>query len=196
MSRKITSDSALTLVELILAIAVSGIAGVLLLSIFAQNNTVFYNQQVKTSQNLNLNVAYTRINKDIKMASAIVSSYTSGTTVYTTSINTCVLKIPAINSSGNTLDNVFDYYIITRDSQNPKLLKELIFPDPLSSRKQSSLILSKDVSSLQFLYLDSNNTQVNPTVAATINFVINVATFVNNKNQQSSASGQTSLRNN
>lgn len=196
MSDLFKSQSGVTLFELVLVMVVSGVVGILLISIFVHNNSLFYNQQVKTSQNLDLNDATTKITKDVKLASAVVSSYTSGQTTFTSSSNTLILKIPSINVGGNTISNVSDYYVITLDNQNPKLLKEIVYPDVQSSRKPSVAILGKEISNLSFYYLDVNNSQVSPTSAVTVNFVINVSTFVNNSNQQSSTSGQVSLRNN
>lgn len=184
-----------SLMETLIVVGTSSIIGVVLISLFVQNNSVFHNQSVRTSQNISSNDAYAHISEAIRQASAISASYNAPPT-YTTNANTLVLQLPAVNSSGAIIADVYDYMIITRDSQNPTLLKEIVYPNGQSARPASNQIIAKDVSSVVFYYLDSNHAPITPINATSINFVINLSTLISNKPQQSSVSGQINLRNN
>lgn len=185
-----------TLIEALIGLSISVVAGLLLISIFIQNNGVTYNQSLKTSQGLGINNAYSKISAVIRSASSIVTSYTLSNPTYTTSASVLVMKLPAINSQGSAIDSVYDYIVITPDAQNSQILRELVFPDPSSSRAQSNQILTNNLKSITFSYLDTNKNPVPPTSAVLINFVINLTGTQGLDTQQSSASGQINLRNN
>ncbi len=196
MIRWFFSETGLSLAELILVAAISSIVGILLISIFVQNNSLFNSQQAKTTQGVSLNDAFSKINADIRSATAVVSAYPVGSPQYTTDANTLVLSLPATDANGNALTSISDYVVIAKDSQNPKILREHIFPDATSYRGSSNRILAQDLAQITFVYLDSNKNPIAPTSASIINFTINLSTTFGDKQQQSSSSGQVSLRNN
>lgn len=184
-----------SLIETLIVVGASTIIGTLLITLFLHNNSLFHDQSVKTSQNLSANDAYAQISDAIRQASAIAASY-NAPPLYTTNSSTLVLQLPAINSSGAVIANIYDHIVIARDTQRPDHLREMIFPNAQSARATLNQIIAKDVSSIQFYYLDSNQTPVSPTNADSINFTVNLSTAVANSPQQSSVSGQINLRNN
>lgn len=181
-----------TLVEMVIAVAVAAIAGTLLIQLLIQSNGLFYQQTAKVNQGLKLNDTTLQIEADVKSAAAIAASYLS----FTTSSSTLVLKIPSLDASGNVIDQNYDFLVIYKDSTNPKILRRRIFPSaPPSLRGSLNQVLLTNLSDITFLYYDKNGAIVSPTAAAKINFTLNASTPIGLNNQQASASGEVSLRN-
>jgi prepilin-type N-terminal cleavage/methylation domain-containing protein len=191
------SQAGFTLVELIMAISLTAIVGVVLLTILIQNNGLFINETTKISHGLSSNAATTEISDTIRSATAIVNVCPSPTctTTYSSSNSTLVVAVPAIDASNNAVNNIYDYIVITADSTNSKVLKKIIYVDPSSTRKSSNKMLANNLSLLQFYYLDQSNKVVSASSATKINYVINFTQQVGVKNQVSSSSGQINLRN-
>lgn len=186
----------LSLPELIIGIAIAGVAGTLLVSLLISSNNVFFNQSVKVSQGLSLNQARLEITDLIESASGIASQYPpSGTAEFTTNGNTLILKIPAIDQNGNILNSVFDYAVIYKDPANPKILRKQILVDGASLRKSENKVLSTSLSELKFVYYDINNSPVPSAEAVRVNFTINLSENVALSENESSASGTVNLKN-
>lgn len=185
-----------SLVEVLIAVTVSGLAGILIVALLVQNNGLFFQQSAKVSQGLRINDAASQVSELIKSSSSVSSTNLIGSPEYSTGSDTLVLALPAFDSSGNLLTNVYDYGIITRDSQNLNLLRKIIFTDSASARKSENRVLATKLVRLTFVYFDDSGNVVSSTSATRINFTINLDEKAGYKTQQSSASGQINLRNN
>ncbi len=180
-------NTGLTLIEVLVAMGIATVAGLLLLVIIVNSAGLFSEQSSKVQTGLNINDALSSVRGNIKRASAVAVSYTSGSTTYTTGSNQLVLKVPSIDSSGNIITDTFDYFVFFLDQQT---LHFKTFPDSLSSRKTTDQIFSTSVDSLIFRFFSSANppVEVTPVDAAKIritlvlkqrigtNFAINTAT--------------------
>lgn len=168
----------LTLIEILVAMGIASIAGVLLLVIIVNSMGIFSQQSSKVSEGLNMNDAFSKMRGVIKQSSMVAQQYTEGSTTYTSGVNQLVLKIPSIDSSNNIIDLTFDYLIFYLD-QNYLHLKTL--PYSLSSRKSGDQILSTNVDSLVFKYLNSANppAEVIPIDATKIRITIQLKQKIN-----------------
>lgn len=189
------SDRGFSLVEIIIATAVSSIVGIMLITIFVQNNQVFNVEQIKTSQGISLNNAVSEMKSSIRSASSIAASYPSPSPQYTSSADQLVLKLPSIDVNGNIITNTFDHLVITQDSLNNKILRKILFPDVLSSQPAYNKVLMTDLFLLNFSYLDASNNATTPINAAIIDFTLNSSTKYQFQDQLSSASASVRLRN-
>jgi hypothetical protein len=136
------------------------------------------------------------ISEAIKHASSIVP-ISQGDPQYLTGLETIVLALPAIDAQGNVIGETFDHLIISKDPQNPKILRKLLQKDSSSARKGENKVLATKLSKINFYYLDAEGKTVSPAGASKINFVLNLneATGLN-KSEDSSSSSQVNLRNN
>lgn len=191
-----TNQLGFTLVESLIGITLASIVGVLLISTLTQNSNLFSNQNANINQGISLNQSSSQINDLVRSASSVATNNPIGSPLYTSGNEVLVLALPSINSSGDVIDNTYDYAVITKDTTNPKLLKEIIFPYALSTRKAKNQILSTKLSSLSFQYYNDSGATVAPNLATKINFVINQSEKAGNSDVGSSVSGQASLRNN
>lgn len=147
----------LTLIEVLVAMGIAAVAGVLLVVIIVNSAGLFQEQSSKVEEGLNINDALSVVRSSIKQASAMAVSYTAGSTTYTTNAGVLVLKVSSVDTSGNIIVNSFDYFVLYLD-QGAIHLK--IFPDAVSSRKPADRILSTSIDSLKFQYLNSANPPV------------------------------------
>lgn len=184
-----------TLIELLVAVAITMIAGALLLNIFVDSNKIFYSQRDKVSQGLSLADAMKDIEDLVRLSNSVVASHTVGPNTYTSSLNTLVIAVPSINSSGDNIQNVSDYIVVERDPTNPRLLRLRTFPDAQSIRSSKSQIIATNLSRINFFYYDDNNAVVLPANATKVNVTINVIEQTINS-KASSASSDINLRNN
>lgn len=175
--------------------SIAVVVGVLLIQILVQNNGLFYQQQAKVSQGLSLNDATSEIGSDIKSSSGVASGYPASSPTTLSSLGSLVLLLPSIDSSGNVISNTYDYLVITQDSKNNQILREITYPDPSSSRPSGNKVLVNNLSLINFYYLDSNGNGVSPASATQVRFVLNVLDNFGNNNKQSSSSAQITLRN-
>lgn len=148
----------LTLLELIIASAISVIAGGLLVLVMYNSTTLFRHQSSKISEGLNLNDALLQIRSVIKQAAAVEDF--SGP-------EKLVLRVASHDFSGNIIDNTFDQFMFYLDGNK---LRFKVFPDALSFRKSEDQILSTSVDSMLFMYFNSASppVEVPPVSAAKI----------------------------
>lgn len=85
-------------------------------------------------------------------AEEILATTTADGTTYTSGTTTVVLRLLAIDSSGNTLDNKFDDIIFYATSSNPISLYKRITPDAASARKGTHPLLNNAVEGFSITY--------------------------------------------
>lgn len=184
-----------TLLEVLIAVMITSLVGFLLVQALVQNNGLYISQVAKVTQGLSLNDVSILISNDIKSASSVAVGYPASAPTLLSSDTSLVLQVPALDASGNVMTSVYDYYIITQDTSNPKILREYLYPDPSSSRKSHNRVLITNLADIQFSYLGSSNQIVTPSNATQVNYAVSVSNPVGSSTQQSVSSGQVSLRN-
>lgn len=186
-----------SLIEILVAGTVASIAGALLISTLVQSSGVFSEQSAKISQGLISNDITTSVRESIKQASGVAVSYPeTGTALYSSGTETLILKVPAVDSQGNPIENITDYIVIAKDMQDPTILRRLYFKDPISFHKEENMVLTTKLSSVSFSYLDGQGNSVSPSSAAKVRFIINTSEKAGYSQTESSDSGEVNLRNN
>lgn len=190
-----SKERGFSLTELLVALGIAGVIVFLFVQILLQSNGLFYQQSVKVDQGLTLNDAISLIGSDIKSATAVASGYPADSPTVLSSANSLVLQLASIDNSGEVINNSFDYLVIAPDQARPQVLREQLFPDPSSSRKSINRVLLSNLSKVTFYYLDTSGKVTSPSSSSRVNFTINLSSGLGSITQQSSASGQVSLRN-
>lgn len=147
-------QAGLTIMEVLITAGISSAIGVLLLVIILNSTGVFYKQSLKLQEGLNINDSLSKIRNNIKQASSVAVSYTSGTTTYTSGATQLILKVLSVDSSNNLIPSTYDYFVFFLDQNK---LRFRTFVDDQSSRKAQDQILSTLVDDLSFKYYDSLN---------------------------------------
>lgn len=183
-----------TLVEVIIAMTITVVVGSLLLSLLVNNTGLFYQQSSRLNQGLGLNDSMAKIRSGLKEANAVVSGYPIASPTYTSSATALVLRLPAIDSSGNKIFNVFDYEVITV-SQNRLYFK--LYPDSVngSTRKTADQVLTNNVDSALFEYFDSAGQAVAPAGAVKVKVTLTLKQKAGKGYETNIATSEANLRN-
>lgn len=185
----------ITLAEVVITVAISAIVGGLLLTVIVNSAGIFYKESSKLEEGLNINDALSQLRSNIKQSSAIIASYSGGGTTYTSSDSQLVLKLASIDSSGNIIDNTFDYYVFFLDQTK---LRFKTFPAVgQSSRKSIDQIFSTSVNSLNFQYFNSANppVEVSPTAALKVRITLTLKQKIGANYETNTATSEANLRN-
>lgn len=160
-----------TLIEVLVAMGIATVVGILLVVIMVNSAGLFTEQSSKVQEGLNINDALSQVRSSIKQANAVANGYTGGGSTYTTGGNQLVLKVLSEDPAGNIIDNTFDYFVFFQD-QSKLYFKS--FPDPASSRKTVNRIFSTVVDSVNFQYFNSASppVEVAPTSAAKVRITL------------------------
>lgn len=184
-----------SLVEVLIAGLISTIIGGILISLFVQNNNYLQSETSIATQGLSLNDTLAEIRRSIKDASSVAVNYAAGSKLYTSSLYTLVLALPSKDSNGFVITDTFDHIVITTDETKQNVLRKIVFPDALSTRKSENLVLNTNLQFIYFNYLDKSGNLVVPTSANSINITLNVKDPYNTKTKESSASTKINLKN-
>lgn len=185
-----------SLLEVLIAITVAAVAGGLIVSLLVSSGKLFVDQSALISHGLSLNQAQLEMTEFIKSSAGIVSQYpVLGTPQYITDQNTLVLKLPGITSSGDVTNLFFDYAVIEADPSDSRILRKQVFKDNQSYRKNENKVLTTDLKTISFSYLDVNSNQIASDQAVRVSFIINLLTKSGLDNKESSGSGTVNLKN-
>jgi prepilin-type N-terminal cleavage/methylation domain-containing protein len=115
-----------SLIEMLIAISI----GLLLLTavfsidIFAKKNYIISSAFMEAHGGVRNAMDW--IVKDIRWAKQIMASKTIGSTVYTTGDHELILEVPSLDSSGDIIDNAYDYIIYHINSADPEKLERIV----------------------------------------------------------------------
>lgn len=143
-----------------------------------------------------MNDASSQITNAIKSASSIAVQYPLSGPQFYTGPETLILALPSIDAQSQIIENVYDYYVITKDNQNPNILRKKLFPAGQSQRSSEDQVLATKLSSLKFYYYDESGNTVQPSQAVKVNFTINLTTSTGINSRTASTSGEVNLKNN
>lgn len=191
----LSKERGLTLVEAIIATAIAAVVGILLPIIIINSTNLFYKQSSKVEQGLGINDALSKIRETIKESNSVAAVYPpTGAPTYTSAAQQIVLKIPALDSLGNTVSNTFDYFVFFLDQDK---LRFKIFPDASSSRKSQDQILSNNVNLLKIQYYNSATppVEVSPTSATKVKITLSLRQKSGQDYEQNISTSEANLRN-
>lgn len=190
------NQKGVTLVEVLVTISITAIVSTLLVGIFTQNNRLFSNQQAKISHGISSNEVINKIDDAIRGAATIETSYPAQNPTYTSGSSVLVLKLPSVDANGSVISNSYDYLVFTKDQSIPTILRQILYPSAQSSRHAENQVLTNDLKSIAFSYLNDSKTIVSPPSATLVSYNLVLSSNQVNTTVESSASGQTRLRNN
>lgn len=175
----------LTLIEVLVAMGIATIVGVLLLVIIVNSAGLFTQQSAKVQTGLNINDALSIVRGTIKQANAVEAS-SSGELL--------VLKVASIDSGNNIIPNTFDSFVFSLDQS---VLHFKVFPDPGSARFQKDQILGTSVTFLNFQYFNSATpgVEVTPGSATKVRISLTLKQKIGANFEGSSATSEANLRN-
>ena len=183
-----------SLLEVLLVLGISIIAGGLLMVIMVNSAGIFYSQSSKLQEGLDINDTLAKFRSVIKQTKDVAATFTSGST-YNSGPTQLILRVPSIDSSNNIIADTFDHFIFYQD-QKKLILKTA--PDASSSRLAQSQVLSTVLDNFLFQYLSSANppVEVTPVNASKIRMTLTLKQKSGAGFQIQTATSEANLRNN
>jgi prepilin-type N-terminal cleavage/methylation domain-containing protein len=182
-----------TLIEMLIGLAIISLLIVALLSFYSKGQQQFMNQNIQSDVLEKSRYPLAVIAQDVKSAVQVVAAWGS----YTTSSNTLVLEVPAVDSSGLIIDvnSQFDY-VIYRVFER-KLERIYDAKEGVSARVDGSRNLADDITGLSIIYYDpSDNTlSSNFATAASVRVSLSTARKGFRRTFQESMNSKFKLRN-
>jgi len=182
-----------TLIEMLIGLAIISLLIVALLSFYSKGQQQFMNQNIQSDVLEKSRYPLALIARDVKSAIQVVAAWGS----YTTSSNTLVLEVPAVDSSGLIIDvdSAWDH-VIYRVFER-KLERIYDANEGVSARVDGSRNLADDITGLSITYYDpSDNTlSSNFDTAASIRVSLSTARKGFRRTFQESLNSKFKLRN-
>lgn len=156
MTSQPARKSGYTLVEALLAIAISVPVVLVLVSIFNATYKTYSIETARAQLALQDDGAVRRLDRLISQALSVSASHGS----YTTGGGTLVLQLPSVDVNQKIIPVTYDYVIYQVDPVNPTKLLEISQVDAASHRTAGSRAVVNHLSSITFRYYDSTGSQL------------------------------------
>lgn len=144
----------MTLIEMLVAVGISLLLIVVLATIFRLSFRTYAATLRHGKIILSHQSAIERLTRQIGGATQVVASYNG----YQSSTQTLIVRLPAYDNQGRILASTYDHIVYQGDyTNNPSQLREIVFPDPLSSRPTANRPILKDIDSNSFTYFLPDN---------------------------------------
>lgn len=109
----------ISLIELMVAMAVMSVMLLIVSQIFIADYNLVQGQVAHTDTVVGTMLATRAISTMARGAVGVMATQTINGTSYTSSTSTLVLKLPAINATGDVINNTYDYVAFARDGSSP-----------------------------------------------------------------------------
>lgn len=150
-----------TLVETIVVLVVLVIFLVVTAQLFIASNRIVQSQGAVSRLQTDAIAASSTMTTMIQHAESILQSQKIQGVSYTTSQDTVVLRVPAIDSSQQILSGIYDFAVFYRDPLDPPKLFLGVEADSRSFRKNQTRLLTDVVKKLIFHYNETIPSQGN-----------------------------------
>ena len=161
-----------TLIEMLIGLAIISLLIVALLSFYSKGQQQFMNQNIQSDVLEKSRYPLAVIAQDVKSAVQVVAAWGS----YTTSSNTLVLEVPAVDSSGLIIDvNLQFDYVIYRVS-NRRLQRIYDAKEGVSARIDGSRNLADDITGLSITYYDPSDNMLSSNFATAASIRVSLST--------------------
>ncbi len=151
---------------MLIGLAVMSILVVALLSLYSKGQEQFMNQNIQSDVLEKSRYPLAWIARDVKSATQVETTWGS----YTTSSNTLILAVPAVDASGLIIDVNSEWDRVIYRLSNQKLQRIYDAKEGVSARVDGSRNLADDVTGLSLTYYDASDAVLssNFTTAASV----------------------------
>jgi len=164
------------ILEVVITIAILSIISVVIIDVYVKSHNTFEIQKDKASLQTSTRSALDTISTWVKKSSSVVSVYTApDNSIYTTSSASLALKVPSIDTNGNTIAGVYDYVIFLPNQTDSSKLEEFIYSSTGSSRQNIERVICQNLKNIEIKYLDSNSSEITENYEASVLLKINLS---------------------
>ena len=189
--KKSAHRSGVSLVELLIAMSIVGILGVLIAALYFSHFKLFSSQNTRIEVASENKIALEEMTNQIRESQGVAASCCSPTE--TTGANVLVLQIWLLNASGDPTEPnpspapQYDYIVYKKVSDT---LKKTIVPAAGSTRPSSDKIIASKINALAFTFDNADVTQ-----AAQVTINLTTQNTVNNITQTDTKTSTAVIRN-
>lgn len=199
---KLTHKKGLSLIELLVGMSISLIVAGVISAVFIDSWRAQIAQETYAALQQGSRASVDEISASIKVASAVAVTVSSGGDTYNSDASLLVLQTPAIDESGNILNDI-DYLIFRRNPSDSTLLERIIIADDTSSRASlpSPFNLNNFTGNLVFSYFNAAGTTINPntgdlTTSTSVGVLVDSQKVANGRTISRQIDNRVYLRNN
>jgi len=161
-----------TLIEMLISLAIISLLIVALLSFYSKGQQQFMNQNIQSDVLEKSRYPLALIARDVKSAVQVAATWGS----YTTSSNTLVLEVPAVDSSGLIIDVNLEWdHVIYRVFER-KLQRIYDAKEGVSARIDGSRNLADDITGLSITYYDASDATLSSNFATAASVRVSLST--------------------
>ncbi len=151
----------LSLMEAMAVIGIMMVVLLIVIQIFILNYQIFSSQTKKVDNEAGAIIAAKTVSQMTRGAISIEPSRVFGSNTITSSSTALVLKLPSVDVDNNILVNTFDYVAFYRDDTETTKIFTVTDADPLSTRIDSTRLITAYNQTFVFRYNDPNIVQAN-----------------------------------
>lgn len=138
-----------TLLETIIATSIFVVVALVVGTLFIYHTQIYKSQEKISSFKLQKSLFSKHLRTIGESAKAVSASYNIGGNLRTSASSTIVFQVPAIDASGDIIENTYDYIALYREGANLFMETEA---DPASQRKDIKQKVADSVDTLFFRY--------------------------------------------
>lgn len=168
-----------TIAEILVVIGLFALLSVFIVGIYFSHDGLYHSQSAEINAVGTARGILDDMTDAVRESAAVASFYVYGGQTYSSDIDTLVLRLPAVDASGNPIPAVYDYAIYYIDSADPTKFRKVLDANPLSSRREEDRLLSDYLDAVSFVY---NNSPVETANKVTINLTTSDASRLNTRN--------------
>ncbi|MGE5540799.1 MAG: type II secretion system protein J [Bacillota bacterium] len=142
-------ESAFTLLEVVIVIALFTIMSFAVIRFFISYNTSYLFERAITSSSSSAGTLMSEIRSAVLPADQVLTSHSFGGTTYSSATSTLVLELPSIDSAGVVISGTYDYIAFYTDGAR---VYEIIDANAASNRTSRTRLLSDSLNALTFSY--------------------------------------------
>lgn len=180
-----------TLMEVIVAIGLLALVSLLAGGVYLGQIRLFNRQNTQVDVISANQLILDDLVDEIRNASSVAASVTSGSDSYATGPDELVLQMIAIDQNGSLINNSFDHLVYYLSGlTTPKTLHKRLIPDPASSRQAYDDVKSVYVDNLVLGY-----DNLDPALATTIDISLTTVKKLEGKDKTTTTTTKAYLRN-
>ncbi len=141
-----------SLLELLLVVALVGILSVFLSGIFRNAIDLYQNQDLEIRVIESANLLNTFLLTNLRRAEGVEDTVTDGGDTFASGDDEIVLRVPAIDGSGNPIVGVYDYFVFYKDTVNVGDFRWRAIPNASSARTAFDRLAAEEITSLLIEY--------------------------------------------
>jgi prepilin-type N-terminal cleavage/methylation domain-containing protein len=149
---KIGNSRGFTFIELLIVMMLVGIMSVFLASIYRGTVVLFRDQNLEISVIESANVLNKFLLENLRLAEGVEDTITDGGDTFVSGSDELILRVPALDGSGDPVPGVYDHYVFYQDPLSSSDFRWRLVPNGASSRNPFDHLAAEEIISLQITY--------------------------------------------